>query len=102
MSLNTDKLNGLAAYENDVREAQAFYDANPSSMNHADLYAAKWALRRHCPTEPCVLCSGNGWRKVWFQGRLEERTCCDCHGKGVRPVRPNDKAQRTGLNQPKT
>ena len=42
-------------------------------------------------TEPCVLCSGNGWRKVWFQGRLEERTCCDCRGAGVRPVRPNDK-----------
>ena len=37
------------AYELDVAEAQARYDANPSSMNHEDLYAAKWALRRHWP-----------------------------------------------------
>lgn len=36
-------------YELDVAEAQARYDANPSSMNHEDLYAAKQALRRHWP-----------------------------------------------------
>ena len=39
------------AYERDVVEAQARYDANPSSMNFQDLYAAKWALRRHWPNE---------------------------------------------------
>jgi len=36
-------------YERDVVEAQARYDANPSSMNHEDLYAAERALRRHWP-----------------------------------------------------
>lgn len=48
-----DKLSGSRAgsdaYELDVAEAQKAYNANPSSMNHEDLYAAKCALRRHWP-----------------------------------------------------
>ena len=38
-----------ADYEQDVREADAAVKANPSSMNHEDLIAAKRALRRHFP-----------------------------------------------------
>ena len=38
-------------YENDVAEAQAAYDSNPSSKNHEDLHAAKQALNRHFPEQ---------------------------------------------------
>lgn len=37
----------------------------------------------------CPLCDGRGKRMVWFGRKLQLTVCCDCNGKGHRPVRPN-------------
>lgn len=51
------------------------------------------------PDEPCPLCEAKGWRMVISlkrYGLLVKTECCDCHGKGRRPVRPNAKLRDAG------
>lgn len=52
----------------------------------------------NAPDEPCPLCEARGVR--WVRPRpmtnwsyVVAETCCDCHGKGRRPVRPNSPAK---------